>query len=125
MAISFILFLIILGYHFYKYILVWGKVARPFQGTKQDTNTDYKLVPVKDKAKPVDQYPPDADNQLREPALDILDPVYSVDYRVTPPTPVIHKPPKIMYTVIDAIPKPDGGVPVPCGPTGQTSHKLA
>ena len=61
MAISVILFLIILGYHFYKYILkgtrVWGKVTRPFQGTKQDTNTDYKLVPVKDEAKPADQYP--------------------------------------------------------------------
>ena len=131
MAISFILFLIILGYHFYKYILkgtqVWARVTKPFQGTKQATNRlqIFKLVPVKDKAKPVDQDPPDADNQLREPALDILDPVYSEDYRVTPPQPVIHKPPKVTYTVIDAIPKPEGGVPVPCGHTGQNVHKVA
>ena len=110
MAISFILFLIILGYHFYKYILkgtrVWARVTKPFQRTKQNTNRlqIFKLAPVKDKAKPVDQDPPDADNQLREPALDILDPVYTEDYRVTPPSPVIHKPPKITYTVIDAIP---------------------
>ena len=110
MAISFILFLIILGYHFYKYILkgtrVWARVTKPFQGTKQATNRlqIFKLAQVKNKAKPVDQDPPDADNQLREPALDILDPVYTEDYRVTPPPPVIHKPPKITYTVIDAIP---------------------
>ena len=42
MAISFILFLIILGYHFYKYILkgtrVWARVSKLFQGTKQATN---------------------------------------------------------------------------------------
>ena len=39
MAISFILFLIILGYHFFKYILkgtrVWARVTKPFQGMKQ------------------------------------------------------------------------------------------
>ena len=131
MAISFILFLIILGYHFYKYILkgtqVWARVTKPFQGTKQATNRlqIFKLAPVKNKAKPVDQDPPDADNQLREPALDILDPVYTEDYRVTPPPPVIHKPPKVTYTVIDAIPNPEGGVPVPCGPTGQNVHEVA
>ena len=110
MAISFILFLIILGYHFYKYILkgtrVWGKMTKPFQGTKQATNRlqIFKLAPVKNKAKPVDRDPPDPDNQLREPALDILDPVYTEDYRVTPPPPDIPKPPKVTYTVIDAIP---------------------
>ena len=125
MAISFILFLIILGYHFYKYILkgtrVWARVTKPFQGTKQATNRlqIFKLAPVKNKAKPVDQDPPDADNQLREPALDILDPIYTEDYRVTPPQPVIHKPPKVTYTVIDVIPRREGGVPVPCGPAGQ------
>ena len=108
MAISFILFLIVLGYHFYKYILkgtrVWARVTRPFQGTKQATNRlqIFKLALLK--AKPVDQDPPDADNQLREPALDILDPVYTEDYRVTPPTPDIPKPPKVTCTVIDAIP---------------------
>ena len=130
MAISFILYLIILGYHFYKYILkgtrVWARVTKPFQGTKQATNRlqIFKLVPVKDKAKPVDQDPPDADNQLREPALDILDPVYTEDYRVTPPPPVIHKPPKVTYTVIDAIPRREGEVPVPCGPAGQNVYKV-
>ena len=131
MAISFILFLIILGYHFYKYILkgtrVWARVTKPFQGTKQATNRlqIFKLAPVKNKAKPVDQDPPDADNQLREPALDILDPVYTEDYRVTPPPPVIHKPPKITYTVIDAIPRREGEVPVPCGSSGQNVHEVA
>ena len=131
MAMSFILFLIILGYHFYKYILkgtqVWARVTKPFQGTKQATNRlqIFKLAPVKDEAKPVDQDPPDADNQLREPALDILNPGYTEDYRVTPPPPVIHKPPKITYTVIDAIPKPEGGVPVPCGLAGQNGHEVA
>ena len=125
MAISFILFLIILGYHFYKYILkgtrVWARVTKPFQGTKQATNRlqIFKLAPVKNKAKPVDQDPPDADNQLREPLLDILDPVYTEDYRVTPPPPDIPKPPKVTYTVIDAIPKREGEVPVPRGPAGQ------
>ena len=130
-AISFILFLIILGYHFYKYILkgtrVWARVTKPFQGTKQATNRlqIFKLAPVKDKAKLVDQDPPDADNQLREPALDILDPVYSEDYRVTPPSPDIHKPPKVTYTVIDAIPRREGAVPVSCGPTGHNVHEVA
>ena len=108
MAISFILFLIILGYHFYKYILkgtrVWARVTKPFQGMKQATNRlqIFKLALLK--ANPVDQDPPDADNQLREPLLDILDPVHTEDYRVTPPTPDIPKPPKVTCTVIDAIP---------------------
>ena len=131
MAISFILFLIILGYHFYKYILkgtrVWGKVTKPFQGTRQATNRlqIFKLAPVKNKAKPVDQDPPDADNQLREPAMDFLNPGYTEDYRVTPPQPVIHKPPKVTYTVIDAIPRHEGEVPVPCGSAGQNVHEVA
>ena len=131
MAISFILFLIILGYHFYKYILkgtrVWARVTQCCQRKEHAPNRRemYQLAPLEDEEPIFDQGTFDSNSQLREPALDILDPVYTEDYRVTPPSPVIHKPPKITYTVIDAIPKPEGGVPVPCGPTGQTSHKLA
>ena len=131
MAISFILFLIILGYHFYKYILkgtrVWARVTQCCQRKEHAPNRRqiYKLAPLEDEEPIFDQDTFDSNNQLREPALDILNPVYTEDYRVTPPQPVIHKPPKITYTVIDAIPKPEGRVPVPCGPTGQTSHKLA
>ena len=131
MAISFILFLIILGYHFYKYILkgtrVWVRVTQCCQRMGAPNRRQmYQLAPLEDEEPPIfDQGTFDSNNQLREPALDILYPVYTEDYRVTPPPPVIHKPPKVTYTVIDAIPKPEGGVPVPCGPAGQTSHKLA
>ena len=131
MAISFILFLIILSYHFYKYILkgtrVWARVTQCCQRKEHAPNRRqmYQLAPLEDEEPIFDQGTFDSNSQLREPALDILDPVYTEDYRVTPPPPVIHKPPKVTYTVIDAIPKPEGGVPVSCGPTGQTSHKLA
>ena len=131
MATSCILFLITLGYHFYKYILkgtrVWARVTQCCQQKEHAPNRRqmYQLAPLEDKEPIFDQGTFDSNSQLREPALDILDPVYTEDYRVTPPPPVIQKPPKITYTVIDAIPKPEGGVPVPCGPTGQTSHKLA
>ena len=131
MAISFILFLIILGYHFYKYILkgtrVWARVTQCFQRKEHAPyrRQMYQLAPLEDEEPIFDQGTFDSNNQLREPALDILDPVYTEDHRVTPPPPVIHKPPKITYTVIDAIPKPEGGVPVPCGPTGQNVHEVA
>ena len=130
MAISFILVLIILGFHFYKYILrgtrVWARVTQCCQRRGAPNRRQmYQLAPLEDEEPIFDQGVFDSNSQLREPALDILDPVYTEDYRVTPPTPVIHKPPKVTYTVIDAIPKPEGGVPVPCGPAGQTSHKLA
>ena len=125
MAISFILFLVILGYHFYKYILkgtqVWNKLTQPFQRTKKAANRRqiFKLTPIKDhKTEPVEQEPPDTNNQLREPALDILEPVYTEDYRVTPsPPPTVNKPPKITYTVIDVIHKRENKNPVPCGHT--------
>ena len=105
MAISFILFLAILGYHFYKYILkgtrVWATVTKPFQGMKQATNRlqIFNLALLKAK-------PPDTNDQLREPLMDIfiLDPVLTEVYRVTPPPAVIPKPPKVTCTVIDAIP---------------------
>ena len=125
MAISFILFLIILGYHFYKYILkgtrVWARVTQCCQRKEHAPNRRqmYQLAPLEDEEPIFDQGTFDSNNQLREPALDILDPVYTEDYRVTPPPPVIHKPPKVTYTVIDAIPKREGEVPVPRGPAGQ------
>ena len=131
MAISFILFLIVLGYHFYKYSLkgtrVWARVTQCCQRKEHAPNRRemYQLAPLEDEEPIFDQGTFDSNNQLREPALDILDPVYTEDYRVTPPPPVIHKPPKITYTVIDAIPKPEGGVPVPCGPAGQNGHEVA
>ena len=125
MAISFMLFLIILGYHFYKYILkgtrVWARVTQCCQRKEHAPNRRemYQLAPLEDEEPIFDQGTFDSNSQLREPALDILDPMYTGDYRVTPPQPVIHKPPKVTYTVIDAIPKPEGGVPVLCGPAGQ------
>ena len=130
MAISYILFLIILGYHFHKYILkgtrVWARVTQCCQRKEHAPNRlqMYQLAPLEDKEPILDQVTFDSNNQLREPALDILDPVYTEHYRVTPPQPVVYKPPKVTYTVIDVILKPEGGVPVPCGPAGQTSHEL-
>ena len=131
MAISFILFLLILSFHFYKYILkdtrVWTRVTQCCQRKENAPNRRqiYQLAPLEDEEPIFDQDTFDSNNQLREPALDILDPAYTEDYRVTPPPPVIHKPPKVTYTVIDAIPKPEGGVPVPCGPKGQNVHEVA
>ena len=131
MTISFVLFLVILGSHFYKYILkdtqIWVKLTQPFQKMKTAINRHqtFKSVSVKDKAKPVEEEPADADNQLREPALDILDPVYTEDYRVTPSPPIIHKPPKITYTVIDAIPRCGDTNQAQRGPTGRNVHEVA
>ena len=120
MAISFILFLVILGYHFYKYILkgtrVWSRVSQRKELVLNRRHL-YQLPPLEDEEPKINQDTLDIDNQLREPALDILDPVYTEDYRVTPPPPVVHKPPKITYTVIDAIPRQRDRVP--CGPAGK------
>ena len=131
MAISFILFLAILGYHFYKYILkgtrVWARVTQCCQRKENASNRHqmYQLAPLEDEEPIFDQGTFDSNSQLREPALDILDPVYTEDYRVTPPSPVIHKPPKVTYTVIDAIPRREGVLPVPCATKGQNVHEVA
>ena len=105
MAISFILFLIILGYHFYKYILkgtrVWARVTQCCQRRGAQDRRLYQFPPLEDEEPLLNQDTPDSNNQLREPALDILDPVYTDDYRDPPPSPVISKRPKITYTVID------------------------
>ena len=85
----------------------------------------YQLAPREDEQPIFDQDTLDGNSQLREPLLDILDPVYTEDYRVTPPPPVIHKSPKVTYTVIDAITRHESGVPVPCGFTGQNVHEVA
>ena len=110
MAISFILFLIILGYHFYKYILkgtrVWARVTQSCQ--RRDAHNRchlYQFPPLEDEEPILNQDTPDSNNQLREPALDILDPVYTGDYRDPQPPPVLHKPPKITYTVISGRPR--------------------
>ena len=124
MAISFILFLIILGYHFYKYILngtqVWARVTQCCQRRGAHNRCHlYQFPPLEDEEPILNQDTPDSNNQLREPALDILDPVHTDDYRDPPPPPVISKRPKITYTVIDNRSGNTDEDPVLCGPTGQ------
>ena len=126
-AISFILFLLIIGYHFYKYILkstqVWARVTQCFQRKEHALNRRHlhQFTSLEDEEPIFNQDTPDSNNQLREPALDIIDPVYTDDYRDPPPPPVVHKPPKITYTVIDGRSGHSDGVPVPCGPAGQNN----
>ena len=125
MAISFILFLVILGYHFYNYILkgtqVWARVSPCFQRSRHSPNSRelHQVASFEEEEPLFKQDTLDSNNQLREPALDILVPVYTGDYRDPLPSPVFPKPPKITYTVIDAIPRPRDGSPVPCKPAGQ------
>ena len=106
MAISFILFLIILGYHFYKYILkgtrVWARVTQCCQRRcAHNRRHMYQLPPLEDEEPLLNQDTLDSNNQLREPALDIIDPVHTYDYRDPPRSPAISKRPKITYTVVD------------------------
>ena len=124
MAISFILFLIVLGYHFYKYILkgtrVWARVTLCCQRRCAHNRRHlYQFPPLEDEEPILNQDTPDSNNQLREPALDIIDPVYTDDYRDPPPPPVISKRLKITYTVIDNRSGNTDEDPVLCGPTGQ------
>ena len=120
MAISFILFLIVLGYHFYKYILkgtrVWARVTQCCQ--RRDAHNRrhlYQFPPLEDEEPILNQDTLDSNNQLREPALDIIDPVYTDDYRYPPPPIVISKRPKITYTVIDNRSGHTDRDPVPTG----------
>ena len=140
MAISFILFLIILGYHFYKYILkgtrVWARVTqlRLSQQIVQyrDRHREYDPVPLEDEDNELDvpvreiqpPYTEDKDtdpmdlphhydppvivpavryDQPREPALDILDPITTDDYKQLnqPPAPRPQQVPT--STVIDFV----------------------
>ena len=124
MAISFILFLIVLGYHFYKYILkgtrVWARVTQCCQRRGAHNRRHlYQFPPLEDEEPILNQDTPDSNNQLREPALDILDPVHTDDYRDPPRSPVISKRPKITYTVIDNRSGHTDEDPVLSGPTGQ------
>ena len=119
-----VLFLIIFGYHFYKYILkgtrVWARVTQCCQRRgAHNRHHLYEFPPLEDKEPILNQDTLDSNNQLREPALDIIDPVHTDDYRDPPPSPVISKPPKITYIVIDNRLGHTDGDPVLCGPTGQ------
>ena len=49
----------------------------------------------------------DSNEQLREPDLDILDPVSKDDYDVSSPPPHVPNVQEVTYTVIDAITKKD------------------
>ena len=102
------------------------RLTRYFDRRERATNRRqmYQLAPLEDEQPIFDHDTLNGNSQLREPLLDILDPVYTDDYRVTPPTPVIHKPPKVTY-IVDAIIIHESGVPVPCGFTGQNVHKVA
>ena len=112
MTISFVLFLIILSYHFYIYILkgtkVWARVSHCFHRSRHAPNSRelHQVTSLEEEEPLFLQDNRDSNNQLREPALDIIDPVYTDHYRDPPPSPVFHNPPKITYTVIDAIPRP-------------------
>ena len=125
MAISLVLFLIILGYHFYEYLLkgtrVWKRVTQYYQrrGRALNRRQMHYFPPLEDEEPLVNQDTLDNNNQLREPALDILDPVYTDHYRDPLPPPVVHQPPKITYTVIDGRPGHTNGDPIPCGPAGK------
>ena len=124
MAISFILFLIILGYHFYKYILKGTRVlARVTQCCQRrgahNRRHLYQFPPLEDEEPILNQDTPNSNNQLREPALDIIDPVHTDDYRDLQCSPVISKRPKITYTVIDSRSGHTERDSVLCGPTGQ------
>ena len=138
MAISFTLFLIILGYHFYKYILKGTRVgARVTQLQQQivqhrDRHREFDPVPLEDEDNEQDDpvremQPPYTDDndtvpvdlphhydppvivpavrydQPREPALDILDPITTDDYRQLnqPPAPRPRQVPT--STVIDFV----------------------
>ena len=138
MAISLILFLIILGYHFYKYILkgtrVWARVTQLRQQIVQhrDRHREFDPVPLEDEDNDQDEQmielqPPYTDDndtdsidlphhydppvivpavrydQPREPALDILDPITTDDYRQLnqPPAPRPRQVPTT--TVIDFV----------------------
>ena len=120
MAISFILYLIIIGYLFYKYILkgtrVWARMTQCCQRREHTPNRchPHDLPSQQDEEPLFNQDTLDRNNQLREPALDILDPVHTDDYRDPPRSPVIQKPPKITYTVIDGRPGQRDRVPVSC-----------
>ena len=137
-AISFILFLIIIGYHFYMYILkgtrVWARVTQLRQQIVQhrDRHREYDPVPLEDEDNELDDpvremqplYTDDNDtdsidlphhydppvivpavryDQPREPALDILVPITTDDYRQLnqPPAPRPRQVPTT--TVIDFV----------------------
>ena len=120
MAISFILFFIIFGYHIYKYILngtrAWARVIRCCQRREHARNRHqmYFFPPEEDDEPLLKQDTLDSNSQLREPALDIIDPVYTDHYRDPPRSPVIQQPPNITYAVIDVRPGHRDG-PFPCG----------
>ena len=138
MAISFILFLIIIGYNFYSYILkgtrVWARMTQMRQHIVQhrDRHREFDPVPLEDEDNELDDpvremQPPYTDDndtdsidlhhhydppvivpavrydQPREPALDILDPITTDDYRQLnqPPAPRPRQVPTT--TVIDFV----------------------
>ena len=138
MAISFILFLTILNYHFYSYILkgtrVWSRLRQLLHRLVQprDRQREFDLVPLEDEDNEQDEQiiemqPPYTDDnhtdpidlphhydppvivhaarydELREPDLDILDPITTDDYRQLnqPPAPRPRQVPT--STVIDFV----------------------
>ncbi|XP_064389150.1 uncharacterized protein LOC135337181 [Halichondria panicea] len=132
MAVTFILFVVIVCYHFYEYILKKVPVlqrqqnalrlrkmiprVRKLELEKKNheetwTNVD-KYDPytngVMEEADP-DRYitppiirPATRPEQLREPALDVLAPLTMEDYRPAPPPPQDNAP-KVTHTVIDVV----------------------
>ena len=114
LAISFLLFLIILGYHFHEYVLkgtrFWTQMTRCFQRKDRLPNRRRmnQLPPQEDEEPLFNKDTKNRYDQLREPDMDILDPVSSGHYRVSPPLAVTVQrpapPPVVTCTEIDAIP---------------------
>ena len=139
MAISFILFLIILGYNFYNYILkgtrVWARMKQLQQQIVQhrDRHREFDPVPLEDEDNELDDpvremQPPYTDDndtdpidlphhydppvivpavrydQPREPALDILDPITTDDYRQLNQAPAPRPRQVPTTTIIDFVP---------------------
>ena len=130
MAVSFILFLFILGFHFYKYILkgtrIWARMRQCCKRREHASPNRYQMQPLENRQAIIHWDTLDSNNQLREPALDIIDPVYTDCYSDPPPSPpVVHQPPKITYTVIDGRPGHRDGDPVPCVPARQNVREVA
>ncbi|XP_064389952.1 uncharacterized protein LOC135337875 [Halichondria panicea] len=114
MAVAFILFVVIVCYHCYEYILKTVPVL-------QNALKLRKMIPRVRKLKKyemenetwtnADRYtdgameesdPDHSPDQLREPALDVLTPLTTEDYRPAPPPPQDNAP-KVTHTVIDVV----------------------
>ncbi|XP_064389950.1 uncharacterized protein LOC135337874 isoform X1 [Halichondria panicea] len=116
MAVAFILFVVIVCYHCYEYILKTVPVlqnalklrnmiprVRKLEKYEMENETWTNADRYTDGA--MEESDPDhSPDQLREPALDVLTPLTTEDYRPAPPLPQDNAP-KVTHTVIDVVQK--------------------